>query len=268
MIYTVTFNPSLDYIVDVPGFETDKVNRTSKEMLFPGGKGVNVSIVLKHLGEESTALGFTAGFTGSEIERLLRKEEVRTDFIPVPNGFSRINMKIRSGVETEVNGQGPAISEMEIKELYRHLDHLTSDDTLVLAGSIPSVMPETMYMDIMKHLEGRGIRIAVDATRDLLMNVLPLHPFVVKPNHHELGEIFGLEINTWEEAVPSRSCCSARSTASETSWLSRASGLSAGRCGRFWFVSFFAITVSPFVKFFQMHILILCCQQVFLSQTI
>ena len=202
MIYTVTFNPSLDYIVDVPGFETDKVNRTSKEMLFPGGKGVNVSIVLKHLGEESTALGFTAGFTGSEIERLLRKEEVETDFIPVPNGFSRINMKIRSGVETEVNGQGPAISEMEIKELYRHLDHLTSDDTLVLAGSIPSVMPETMYMDIMKHLEGRGIRIAVDATRDLLMNVLPLHPFVVKPNHHELGEIFGLEINTWDEAVP------------------------------------------------------------------
>ncbi len=202
MIVTVTFNPSLDYIVDVPGFEIDKVNRTSKELLFPGGKGVNVSIVLNHLGEECRALGFTAGFTGTEIERLLKKEGVETDFIPVPNGFSRINMKIRSGVETEVNGQGPAISEMEIKELYRHLDFLGEGDTLVLAGSIPSVMPETIYMDIMKHLESKKLRIAVDATRDLLVNVLPYHPFVIKPNHHELGEIFGVEINNYEEAIP------------------------------------------------------------------
>lgn len=202
MIYTVTFNPSLDYVVDVPDFRTDFINRTTGEHMLPGGKGVNVSIVLKNLGTESTALGFTAGFTGREIERMLTEKGVRTDFIDVKDGLSRINVKIRAEKETAINGQGPDITKEDIDALYKKLDQLQDGDTLVLAGAIPAVMPDSMYMDIMKHLSGKDLCIAVDATRDLLTNVLPYHPFMIKPNHHELGEIFNVSIHTWEEAVP------------------------------------------------------------------
>ncbi len=202
MIYTVTFNPSLDYIVSVDHFETGKVNRTSKELMFPGGKGINVSLVLKNLGLDSTALGFMAGFTGKEIERLLDDRQVHSDFIPVAEGISRINVKLRSDQESEINGMGPGIGAAEIDELYEKLDALKEGDILVLAGSIPSVMPETMYRDIMGRLSGRGIRIVVDATKDLLHMVLPLHPFLVKPNNHELGEIYGVKLTTKEEVIP------------------------------------------------------------------
>lgn len=202
MIYTVTFNPSLDYIVSVDHFETGRVNRTTRELMFPGGKGINVSLVLKNLGLDSTALGFMAGFTGKEIERLLDVQDVHSDFIPVASGISRINVKLRSDEESEINGMGPGIGAAEIDELYKKLDLLRNGDILVLAGSIPSVMPETMYRDIMKRLAGRGIRIVVDATKDLLHMVLPLHPFLVKPNNHELGEIYGVKLETKEEVIP------------------------------------------------------------------
>lgn len=196
MIYTVTFNPSLDYIVDVTDFKTGVVNRTTGEKIFAGGKGINVSMVLKNLGMSNTSLGFTAGFTGNEIKRLLGKKGVDTDFIEVEDGISRINVKLRSNEESEINGQGPVITEDNIKKLYEKLDCLKESDVLVLAGSIPDVMPSSMYMDIMKHLEGRGINIVVDATRNLLTNVLAYKPFLIKPNNHELVRYSGLRLQT------------------------------------------------------------------------
>ena len=153
MIYTVTFNPSLDYIVTVKDFKTGVVNRTTEEIIFPGGKGINVSMVLKNLGYESTALGFMAGFTGEAICNLLDKKGITTDFITVEKGVSRINVKLRSNEESEINGQGPEILDTDIQKLYSKLDTLGDGDTLVLAGSIPDVMPQSIYMDIMKHLE-------------------------------------------------------------------------------------------------------------------
>jgi 1-phosphofructokinase len=201
MIYTLTFNPSLDYIVDVPQFECGRVNRTAAEKIFPGGKGINVSMVLKNLGYESTALGFYAGFTGQELKRLLAQRGIESDFIPVDAGLTRINVKMRGASETEINGQGPAISESDVARLYDKLGVLVDGDILVMAGSIPDVMPQTIYMDIMKFLEGRGIGIVVDATRDLLVNVLKYRPFLIKPNNHELGEIFGIEITDKDDVV-------------------------------------------------------------------
>lgn len=201
MIYTVTFNPSLDYIVRVDQFSTGVVNRTNEELIFPGGKGINVSMCLKNLGIDSIALGFIAGFTGNEILRLLEEKKISHDFIAVKNGLSRINVKIRSNNESEINGMGPQITENEIKKLYGQLDQLKVGDTLVLAGSIPSVMPSSMYMDIMKYLESRSIRIVVDATKDLLKNVLQYHPFLIKPNNYELGEIFGVTIKDKDEVA-------------------------------------------------------------------
>ena len=202
MIYTVTFNPSLDYIVTVPHFTCGMVNRTSEEKIFPGGKGINVSMVLKNLGLENTALGFYAGFTGNELERLIREKGIRADFIPVKEGMTRINVKMRSDEESEINGQGPAISEADIKTLYEKLDRLSDGDVLVMAGSIPDVMPQTIYMDIMKYLADKDLKIVVDATKDLLVNVLQYHPFLIKPNNHELGELFGVELKTREEVIP------------------------------------------------------------------
>ena len=199
MIYTVTFNPSLDYVVDVKNFKTGQVNRTEQEKMFPGGKGINVSIVLNHLGLKSTAWGFLAGFTGEEISKRLDEEGVNTDFIQVEEGISRINVKLRSTEETEINGQGPMIRSTDIEKLYAKLDALKAGDVLVLAGSIPDVMPQSIYMDIMKYLEGKDVMIAVDATRELLANVLPLHPFLIKPNNHELGQLFGVTISSKED---------------------------------------------------------------------
>lgn len=201
MIYTVTFNPSLDYIVTVDDFRPGYVNRTSTELMYPGGKGINVSMVLKNLGFDNVALGFEAGFTGKEIIRLVSEAGVSHDFIHVDKGISRINVKIRSDKESEINGQGPLIEDSHINELYNKLDKLKKGDILVLAGSIPGVMPDSMYMDIMKYLSGRDIKVIVDATKDLLVNVLEYGPFLIKPNNHELGEIFGVELNTRDEVV-------------------------------------------------------------------
>ncbi|MCH5264541.1 MAG: 1-phosphofructokinase [Lachnospiraceae bacterium] len=202
MIYTVTFNPSLDYIVSVEDLKLGVVNRTNRELMYPGGKGINVSLVLRNLGYDSTALGFQAGFTGKEIARLMEEQGIQPDFIEVKNGISRINVKIRSNEESEINGMGPEISREDIDKLYARLDKLEEGDTLVLAGSIPSVMPKTMYRDIMEHVSGKKLQIAVDATQDLLRNVLKYHPFLIKPNNYELGEIYGVEIHTRDEVVP------------------------------------------------------------------
>lgn len=202
MIYTVTFNPSLDYIVSVENFKLGKVNRTNKEIMNPGGKGINVSLVLRNLGYDSTALGFRAGFTGQEIVRLMEEQGIVSDFIPVENGISRINVKLRSQEESEINGMGPGIADSDIDKLYAQLEQLKDGDTLILAGSIPSVMPETMYSDIMERLSGKKLQIVVDATKDLLMNVLKYHPFLIKPNNHELGEIYGVVLSTREEVIP------------------------------------------------------------------
>lgn len=201
MIYTVTFNPSLDYIVTVDDFQTGRVNRTTEEIIYAGGKGINVSMVLKNLGFDSTAIGFLAGFTGLEIRRLMKKQGVCEDFIEIEDGFSRINMKLRSNEESEINGQGPVIGENEIQKLYQKLDRLKDEDILVLAGSIPATMPESIYMDIMKYLSDRKLKIVVDATKDLLKNVLQYHPFLVKPNNHELGEMFDVEISEKRDVI-------------------------------------------------------------------
>ncbi|MBO5487222.1 MAG: 1-phosphofructokinase [Eubacterium sp.] len=202
MIYTVTFNPSLDYIVKVEDFKLGQVNRTVEELIYAGGKGINVSIVLKNLGFDSTALGFLAGFTGDEIKRLMKKQGVQADFIKVSQGISRINMKLRSREESEINGMGPEIGQEDIDELYEKLEKLTDGDVLVLAGSIPSVMPESMYRSIMEKLQHKKIDIVVDATNDLLVNVLEYKPFLIKPNNHELGEIFHVTLEKREEVVP------------------------------------------------------------------
>lgn len=202
MIYTVTFNPSLDYIVEVNNLTLGATNRTSYEQMLPGGKGLNVSFVLKNLGFETTALGFLAGFVGEEIERRVAESGVTCEFIKLEGGCSRINMKVRNVDGTEVNGMGPAIPAEKVESMMAHLDALKAGDVLVLAGSIPSSMPATIYMDIMKRLEKKGILIVVDATKDLLKNVLPYRPFLVKPNQHELGELFDVTLTTREEVVP------------------------------------------------------------------
>ncbi len=202
MVYTVTFNPSLDYIVTVDDFKLGLTNRTSSELMLPGGKGINVSIVLSNLGIENSAIYFSAGFVGDEITRRIKESGISSEEIRLNNGCSRINLKLKSIDGTEINGMGPDISDDDIKELYKKLDKIKEGDTLVLAGSIPSTMPETIYSDIMEYLEGRGIRIVVDATKDLLMNVLKYKPFLIKPNNHELGEIFGVTLETRESVVP------------------------------------------------------------------
>lgn len=202
MIYTVTFNPSLDYIVNVDNLQLGAVNRTNREIMNPGGKGINVSMVLHNLGYKSTALGFRAGFTGREIARLMEEQEIQSEFIEVDAGISRINVKVRSNEESEINGMGPDIGETDIQKLYAQLDKLEDGDILVLAGSIPASMPETMYRDIMERLSGKKLQIVVDATKDLLMNVLKYHPFMIKPNNHELGEIYGVTLKTRDDVVP------------------------------------------------------------------
>ncbi len=201
MIYTVTFNPSLDYIVSMNSFEMGMTNRTTKEQMFPGGKGINVSIVLSNLGIENTALGFTAGFTGEQIEKQVQEMGLRADFIRVDNGFSRINVKLKDYDCTEINGMGPDIDQTSVNRLYEKLDQLTEGDTLILAGSIPKSLPDSIYSDILERLQGKGILFVVDATKDLLLNAMQYRPFLVKPNNHELGEIFDVTLKTREDVV-------------------------------------------------------------------
>ena len=192
MIYTVTFNPSLDYVIQVDDLTLGRVNRTTKEAIFPGGKGVNVSVILSNLGIKSKALGFIAGFTGKQLEKMLTDFGCYTDFIELKEGLTRINVKVNSNEESEINGQGPNISDRAITELFEKLDCLQNGDILVLAGSIPNTLPEDIYESIMERLQTKGVRIVVDATKDLLLNVLKYHPFLIKPNNHELGEMFGV----------------------------------------------------------------------------
>ena len=199
MIYTVTFNPALDYVVRMDELALGQVNRTVSEDVQLGGKGINVSWVLRELGHENVALGFVAGFTGKAIEDGLAAKGVATDFIHLPAGLTRINVKLKAGEETEINGKGPDISAEALEELYHKLDALSEGDVLVLAGSIPASMPSDVYESILARLEGKKVLCAVDATRDLLVNVLKYRPFVIKPNNHELGEIFGRTLTTDEE---------------------------------------------------------------------
>ena len=201
MIYTVTFNPSLDYIVSVDDFQLGMTNRTSSEMIMPGGKGINVSILLNNLGIKNTALGYIAGFTGSYIEESVAGIGINADFIRIRDGLSRINLKIKNIDGTEINGMGPVISQEKVEELMERIDGLTAEDVLVLAGSIPSSMSDDIYQTIMRRLKGRDVLIAVDATSSLLLNVLEYHPFVIKPNHHELGEIFGVKLTERHQVV-------------------------------------------------------------------
>lgn len=208
MIYTVTMNPALDYVIDLDKFKQGEVNRATSEHILPGGKGLNVSIVLTNLGVENTALGFVAGFTGKEIEKRVQEYGCHTKFIEVKSilgteAISRINVQIRSGLESAINAQGPVIGDFEIKELFNQLDLIQDGDILVLAGSIPLTLPSSLYRDIMEKIfkTGKNIKIVVDATKQLLLNVLEYSPFLVKPNKYELGEMFGVKIETEEDII-------------------------------------------------------------------
>lgn len=201
MIYTVTFNPAIDYVVHLEEVVTGMVNRSQSEEVYYGGKGINVSTILRELGVENKALGFIAGFTGLEIESALKKLGIQTDFIHLEEGLSRINLKIKAQEETEINGQGPRIKEEDINKLFNQLDEVEDGDILVLAGSIPNTLPQNIYEKIMERLSGKDIKIVVDATKELLLNVLAYHPFLIKPNHHELSEIFNTPIQSDEEII-------------------------------------------------------------------
>ncbi len=201
MIYTVTFNPAIDYVIHLHALNFGEVNRSEREEVFYGGKGINVSTVLKNLGMDSVALGFIAGFTGKAIESHLNGIGIATDFIDLGSGFTRVNVKIKARVETDINGQGPDIDEKATDELFGKLDKLRSGDYLILAGSIPAAMPDDIYERIMERLDGRGVNIVVDATRDLLLNVLRYKPFLIKPNNFELGEMFDKKLTTLSEIV-------------------------------------------------------------------
>lgn len=200
MIYTVTFNPAIDYVVHMSDeLLAGMTNRTLSEECYFGGKGINVSTVLKNLGYDSTALGFVAGFTGTAIEESVKKCGIGADFITLPEGISRINVKIKGKEETEINAQGPVIPEFAINELFDKIRGLQDEDILILAGSIPSSLPSDIYERILALLEGKNVRTVVDATGDLLKNVLKYRPFLIKPNNHELGEMFGKTLTTIEE---------------------------------------------------------------------
>lgn len=199
MVYTVTFNPAIDYVVHTGDMVLGQVNRSNAEEMYFGGKGINVSIVLKELGIESKALGFVAGFTGEAIEKGVSQMGVHTDFVKLEKGNSRINVKIKSAEETELNGQGPDINDEAIAKLFEKLDKLTDGDTIILAGSIPNSLPSDIYERIIERLSDRKIKVVVDATKDLLMNVLKYKPFLIKPNNHELGEMFGVVLKTNDE---------------------------------------------------------------------
>lgn len=195
MINTITLNPSLDYIVKVDKFKVDAVNRSNEEQIYPGGKGINVSIVLNNLGVKNIALGFVAGFTGDEILRRIKEHGIDCDFIKLKSGLSRINVKLKSDEETEINGSGPIISESDLELLFRKINHLKKGDYLILSGSIPSSVPNDIYENIMKRLLDKKVEFVVDATKDLLLNVLKYKPFLIKPNHHELAELFNVTLN-------------------------------------------------------------------------
>ncbi len=200
MIYTVTFNPAIDYVVRMsdellPGM----TNRSDSEECYFGGKGINVSTILKNLGIDNTALGFVAGFTGEAIEKSVNERGIKADFIKLPEGISRINVKIKGQAETEINAQGPKIPEEAREKLFEQIKKLQDGDILILAGSIPNSLPSDVYEKIISFVCDKKIEVVVDATKDLLLNVLKYHPFLIKPNNHELGEMFGKVLKTDDE---------------------------------------------------------------------
>lgn len=201
MIYTVTFNPAIDYVVHTGEMKLGRVNRSTSEKMYFGGKGINVSMVLAELGVESKALGFIAGFTGNAIEQGLSAIGIKTDFVKLKHGNSRINVKIKSGDETELNGQGPDIDEAALIQLFQKLDRIQDGDTIILAGSIPNSLPSDIYEKILIRLSDRKIKAVVDATKELLLNVLKHRPFLIKPNNHELGELFGITLTSEEQTA-------------------------------------------------------------------
>lgn len=201
MIYTVTFNPALDYVVKVDNFTLGAINRTKREDIYYGGKGLNVSTVLTNLGYKSIALGFIAGFTGDVIEKGAKSLGFSIDFIKVKEGLSRINVKLKSNEESEINGQGPNITKKDIDKLFEKLEQLKDKDILILSGSIPNTLDEDIYEKIMERLQKKDIQVVVDATKDLLLNVLKYKPFLIKPNNHELGEMFNVILNNDEDII-------------------------------------------------------------------
>ncbi|MCI6738447.1 MAG: 1-phosphofructokinase [Intestinibacter sp.] len=201
MIYTVTLNPSIDYVIKVDNLTKGKVNRVSEEHVYPGGKGINVTRILKSLDNDNIALGFVSGFTGDYIVNSLKDLNLKSEFIKVKEGFTRINVKIKSNEETEINGQGPKISEEELKEFYAIIDRLVDGDILILSGSIPSCLDEKLYEKIMERVNSKDIKVVVDATKNLLLNVLKYRPFLIKPNNHELAEMFDVELKSTEDVI-------------------------------------------------------------------
>lgn len=194
MIYTVTFNPALDYVMNLKELQSKDINRTESEQLYYGGKGINVSVILSRLGVENKALGFLAGFSGKKIEEMLNAENINNDFVYLKKGYTRINVKIKAEKDYDINAQGPDIDADEINALFDKLEKLEKGDYLVLAGSIPNSLPNDIYEKILAKLQNKGVNFAVDATGDLLLNVLKYKPFLIKPNHHELGDIFKVEV--------------------------------------------------------------------------
>lgn len=202
MIYTVTLNPSLDYFVTVENFALGKTNRTASEQIIPGGKGLNVSMVLKNLGVDSTALGFVAGFVGREIVRSMDAMDIDSKWIMLEEGNSRINVKVKNIEGTEINGKGPEVPEEKLEQMMDIVKVMKAGDYLVLAGSIPSSMPDSIYKDMMASVVDKGVEVIVDATGELLMQVLAYKPFLIKPNNHELGALFGVTIEERAEVLP------------------------------------------------------------------
>ena len=198
MVYTVTFNPALDYVMNLDSVSTDDINRTRSEELYYGGKGINVSAILTRLEIPNIALGFTAGFTGKKIKEMMDRDGIKNDFIELDNGFTRINVKIKFGKELDINANGPEIGKDKIEELFGKLGNLKSGDFLVLAGSVPSALPDDLYSKILETLEDKRVNVVVDTTGNQLLNVLKYKPFLIKPNHHELSEIFGEDMDTTE----------------------------------------------------------------------
>ncbi len=199
MIYTVTFNPALDYVMKVEKLRYDDINRTYGEELYYGGKGINVSAILSRLGMENTALGFKAGFTGEKLEELLREDGINTDFIGLKSGMTRINVKIKAETELDINAVGPPIEKEEVEKLFDKIRNLTHGDVIVLAGSVPGALPSDIYEKILSVTSQAGVEAVVDSTGDLLLNVLKYHPFLIKPNNFELGDLFGVKINNEAE---------------------------------------------------------------------
>ena len=201
MIYTVTLNPAIDYVIRADELKIGEINRTSSENIFFGGKGINVSFILSELGIKSTAFGFVAGFTGDAIEKGVKEKGIEADFVRVVTGFTRINVKINSVFETEINGRGPIIDEYALRMFFMKLEKIKSGDTLILAGSVPGSLPSDMYERILSMLSHKGIRVIVDASGELLLNVLKYNPFLIKPNIHELGELFDTKVETTEQVT-------------------------------------------------------------------